>query len=410
MESAIRREMVRQNAPGCAVAVLHKGRVILLRGFGVRDLETRAPVTPLTVFRIGSTTKILTAVALMRQVEQGTLELDQPVVRYLPEFQVNPSITVRQVLSHTAGLKDSAVLYGPEDPAALKQHVAALTKADTFTEPGAVFSYSNLGLDTAGAVLERVVGQSYPEHLEKRIFPLLGMSRATFSTNRAITFPFAVGHEDGKPVRPNPFNATQNPSGFAMATVVDEVALMRVLLGEKKVLRPESLREMRTGVLGVPPLGVEYGLGLFVQRARGYRTCGHGGNINGYTSFLTTVPDLELGVAVLTNVSNFDAEPIFEAVLDWLRIPQTPPARIQQHPASDYAGRYSMPSGEPGKADVLVTITPEMKMVLGEQTLSLTTIATDGFQAANGMALAFLRDSTGQVRFLNVGFRSGPRY
>lgn len=400
IETAVRREMARQHAPGCAVAVLHRGKVVMLKCFGVRDLETKAAVTPGTLFRIGSTTKILTAIAIMRQVEQGSIRLDEPVVTYVPEF-FQPEVTVRQLLSHTAGLKDSAVLYGPEDPAALKAHVAAISQADTFAPPGAVFSYSNLSLDAAGEVLERVVGQSFPDHLEQKLFPVLGMHRATFSTQRAITFPFAVGYEDGKPVRPNPHNSTQNPSGFCMATIVDEVALMRALLGHKPALRPEGLKEMRTGVLGLPPLDMEYGLGLFCLRSRGYRTYGHDGNIDGYTSFLTTVPDLDLGVAVLTNVSNFDAEPIFEAVLDSMSVPRSPAARVVPHAMTDYAGQYQM-------GDVTVTIT-EQGMVLGEQTFTLKPISPDGFKASNGMVLAFLRDSGGQVRYLNVGYRSGPR-
>lgn len=277
--------------------------------------------------------------------------------------------------------------------------MAALSQADTFAPPGAVFSYSNLSLDAAGEVLERVVGQPFPDHLEKKLFPVLGMARATFSTQRAITFPFAVGYEGGKAVRPNPHNSTQNPSGFCMATIADEVALMRVLLGERRALRPESLTEMRTGVLGLPPLAMEYGLGLFCLEARGHRTYGHDGNIDGYTSFLTTVPDLDLGVAVLTNVSNFDAEPIFEAVLDSLSVPRTSKGKIVEH--SDYDGQYQM-------GDVTVTIAGR-KMVLGSQEFALKPISTDGFQATNGMTLAFVRDSGGVVRYLNVGFRSGAR-
>jgi CubicO group peptidase (beta-lactamase class C family) len=425
----IKAEMAAQKVPGLAVAIVQNGNIIFQQGFGDRHLETKDPVTTSTLFRIGSTTKPLTVIGLMQLVEAGKLNLDDPVVKYLPEFKVNPQITIRQIISHTSGMADMGNPYGRTDPAALKDFISSFTPQSAFAPPGVVLSYSNPGFSTAGLVIEKVSGMPYTDYMAKYVFPMLKMSRTTLNSNVAMTYPLAVGYETKltgiEPVRPNPDNAAEYPAGFAFSTVEDLANLTLFLLQDgqlngKSLLNTSSVQLMKTPVQQLKPLQVGYGLGLFIAEERGTSVIGHGGGINGYSSYLKTIPSANLGVVILANKSNFNADPIFQSVVDLfsnLPKPQTEiPPQLDAAALAAYAGEYEIRSAEGKIIDILIISVQQGKLIIkmsGQPDGELRPLSADVFNVVFGNQfvnnISFLRDATGKIKFLSAGIRAYPK-
>jgi CubicO group peptidase (beta-lactamase class C family) len=425
LREVIAAQLTAQDVPGLAVAVVYDDEIVFSEGFGVRSIETNDPVTSGTLFRIGSTTKPLTAIGLLRLVQAGEIDLDAPVSSYIPDFPLGDAITARHLLSHTAGLSDDARGFGSLAPDALAEWVTSLTpEAALFAEPGAVMSYSNPGFNIAGRVIEAVSGQPYAAYMADEVFAPLGMERSTLLTNVAITYPFAVGYSRGfagiAPQRPNADNAEEYPSGFVFSTAEELAQLARFILndgeiGGEALLDPELALEMHTPQVEIAPLGTSYGLGLFMQSYRGTTRIGHGGAIFGYSSFFETLPEYGIGVIVLANVDGFDAEPIFDAAVDALaELPprESPPLYLPDTLAG-YAGTYEQ-RGVAG--DLLVSIEVALEdesltaAVDGQGTFELRATAPDVFDVYFGGtpvgSIAFIRDAAGRVAFGHFGYRA----
>lgn len=425
----IETQMQQQQIPGMAVAIVHKGTVIFQQGFGVRNTETNDPVTPQTLFRIGSTTKPFTVVGLMRLVESGQVDLDASVASYLPEFQVNPAITVRQLISHTSGLADLAEPYGRTDEMALRDAIARLTPESAIAPPGQVLSYSNPGFNTAGRVIEAVSGQSYTDYMQEFVFTPLSMTRTTFNPTVALTYPLAVGYQPGpqelEAVRPTPDNRAEYPAGFIFSSVEDLSQFLRFLLQDgqmegETLLSRASVQAMKTPVLRSAPMNVGYGLGLFVTEEDGVTAIGHGGNIHGYTAALETFPEHNLGIVILANRSGVDAEPILDVVkqslLNLQKTEPSPPISLDTAALQAYAGTYRLTSAAATDPQVLtITVADDhlKGQVTGQPDVVLSPLRPDVFQLSVAGTrvgdVAFLRDDAGQVTFFSQGLRVFPR-
>jgi CubicO group peptidase (beta-lactamase class C family) len=429
----IETQMQLQGAPGLAVAVIAGDAMVFSQGFGVRSIETDDPVTTATLFRIGSTTKPLTAVGLLRLVEAGLVDLDAPVVTYVPEFAVDPRITVRQVLSHTAGLNDASTLYGRRDAPALEAYVASFTPESAFAPPGAVLSYASPGFDIAGRIIETVSGQFYEDYMADHVFRLLNMPRTTLRPNIAITYPVAVGHSPGpqglQVVRPDPDNVAEYPAGFVFSTVEDLANLARLLLNDGalagvNVLRADLVEQMQTPVLEIEPGGRGYGLGLFTGEWRGLRQVGHGGAILGYATAFELLPDQGVGVIVLANQSGFNAQPIVSAAFDLLVDPPpaptaAPPPQLSADELAAYAGDYQQ-SRVDGQVviSLRISLTDDGRLLLltpDAPPAELRPVRPEVFNAYLPNAqfpvtqVSFARDADGRVQYLIAGFRAVAR-
>ncbi|MBK8024652.1 MAG: beta-lactamase family protein [Chloroflexi bacterium] len=428
LKTEIERLREEGGAPGLAVAVVYDGEVIFSEGFGVRNTETNDPVTADTLFRIGSTTKPLTAIGLLMLVEQGLLDLDAPVSSIVPEFQAGDDITVRHLLSHMSGLSDNAEPYGRLDPEALRDYVAALGEGARFAPAGEVLSYSNPGFDVAGRVIEVVSGQHYADYMADKVFPALEMRRTTLYPNLAMTYPLAVGYSRGllgnAPVRPMVDNVAEYPAGFIFSSVNDLTRLAQVVLDKgmldgEPILSAELAAEMQTPAAMLGTTG--YGLGLIVGDYQGVRTLGHDGAINGYSSYFNTIPEYGLGVIVLASVDGFDALPIFEEIADLLLdLPKSTMAAGPSLPAealAEYAGEYVLSDiygGEVASIRIAVEEEDLVATVTGQPPLQLVPAAADVFEIAFGgvqvgQQAIFVRDAAGAVQYLNVGFRAAAR-
>ena len=226
LDTVVSQELTERGVPGAAVAVVSGGRVVYSKGFGLANVETGSAMTPELLIRLGSTTKMFTAAALVSLADQGLVDLQKPIGGYIKGL--DPSIarvTGHQLLSHTSGFLDEAPMYGSDDEAALTKNVVTWKADQFFTEPGKVYSYSNPGYWLAGALIETVSGKRYADYLNDTIFKVAGMAHTTLRPTLAMTYPLAQGHDvvDKKPnvVRPFANNAASWPAGSIFSSALD---------------------------------------------------------------------------------------------------------------------------------------------------------------------------------------------
>jgi len=303
LEAVAREELRATQTPGGAVAVVQGDQVVLAKGFGVASVETGAEVTPDMLFRLGSTTKMFTAAAVVMLAEQGKLRLDRPIGEYVHGLHPKLArVTAHQLLTHSAGLSDEAPMYGSQDDSALAAGIRAWKDDKFFTDPGEVYSYSNPGYWVAGFLVEQLGGKPFADVMDERILQPLGMKTSTFRPTRAMTYPLAQGHEGGKVARPAANNASGWPAGSLFSSARDLAQWCIALLhGGRGVLPPTVIARMGTGHVEVPGSELRYGYGLRVGQHRGVRMWDHAGNRLGYGSSIRLAPDQKVAVIVLVN-------------------------------------------------------------------------------------------------------------
>ena len=317
--------MAEQDVPGLAIAVVDRDRVLWVEGFGDRD-DHGDPVTPDTTFGLESMSKLFTATVVMQAVEAGRLDLDEPIATYLPGFTVHSAfeahperrITLRMLLSHTAGFTHEAPVGNSNelDPGTFDEHVRSISDTWLRFPVGSGFAYSNLGIDLAGYILERVEGRPFADLMRDSLLRPLGMDRSTF--DRA-----AILAEDDRAVphvdyyRDPPLYEPVTAAGGLYSSANDLARFLRFELGQgtldgRSLLGPDQMREMRT----IPPpfAGEQPGYALGVSRTR-WNTWAqrpelynHAGGGTGFMSDLWWAPQLGIGVAMLTNSDNHDLQ------------------------------------------------------------------------------------------------------
>jgi CubicO group peptidase (beta-lactamase class C family) len=338
LNAFVREQRERLGTPGVSVAVVYQDRNVYARGFGVTsaDPAQAVAVTPKTLFRVGSTTKPMTGTLLMRLVEVGKLDLDEPIVTYLPWFILSDRVatgrvTLRHLMSHQSGLPWGAQFFGYRDPSGLETYVREqVPLLPLLTPPGVLFSYSNVGVNVSGCVAEAVGGAPFADLMQTWVFGPLGMERTTFDPLHAISYPLAQAHEKTeagiqiKRGEPWAENVAYRPSAMAYSTASDVAQFARLHLnrGElngQRLLSAESVAEMqRTQVDEYQSDGRTVGLNFALSRYRGYLRVGHGGGISSFSSVFTMLPDVGVGVILQFNETGFwqAAEEIVQQVFD----------------------------------------------------------------------------------------------
>lgn len=311
---------------GFSVAVLQDGKPAYVGGFGKTSVgEHGVDITENTLFAYGSISKMLCATLVMRLVEAGLLELDRPVVGYLPGFQFSDpgrgqKVTLRHLLSHTSGLPMSGKYWGPRDPDSLRRFVYEQIPRYTFhSEPGEVFLYSNTVICLAGYIAEAVTGRYYDELVQMYVFDPLEMT-TTFDPAGVMMRPLALPHEIDPAGNLTisakmPYNVSGNPSSFAYGTVRDlaNIAQMYVNGGQfagRLFLTPEAISQMHT-MYGrrhiechLHPFAQRiggYGLGFDVGNHRGHRSARHGGQNLSNNCYFDIFPNDGAAVIMLVN-------------------------------------------------------------------------------------------------------------
>jgi D-alanyl-D-alanine carboxypeptidase len=314
IDAAARTEMERARQPGLTLGLTDRDGTLVTRTYGLADLASRQPVTPETLFEIGSIGKTFTAVAMLQLVDEGRIDLEAPVDRYLPWFEVpqpagHPPITIAHLLSHTAGL--AAGIDGTPEGAF---QVWSLRDLPTFSAPGERFHYSNVGYKALGLVLEAVEGRPYREVIRARILDPLGMSTTAPAITHDIRSRLAVGYEylhddrigyPGAPLAPATWLETETADGSIASTAAEMCAFVRLLLREGegpsgRLLSEQAFAQMTTGNAYEDETDA-YGYGLLIRELDGRRFIGHGGGMVGYLAGLQADAESGLGAIVLQN-------------------------------------------------------------------------------------------------------------
>lgn len=332
MQEELRRivavERERFGVPGCAVAVVAGGEVLLCEGFGDRDLARGLPVTPQTLFPVGSSTKTFTAALCALLVDAGLLAWDRPVREYLPELQLadpvaSAQLTVFDMLCHRSGLPRHDLLWYAAAGAAADDRPELVT-ALRHLEPNRGFrqawQYNNLLYTAAGYLAGRVCGlDSYEAAVRTWLLDPLEMGRTNFTVDTTRADPDAarpyVAPSPDEPVQEVPYARLDliGPAGCLNSGAEDLARWLLTLLGygvagRAPLLSESVLARLRAPAVPLPdgsqlavgtPVG--YGLGTIVEDYRGHRLVHHGGNIDGFSSQVSTLPAAGLGVAVLCN-------------------------------------------------------------------------------------------------------------
>src|SRR6266508_526617 len=307
-----RQELQDSRTPGAAIALIDGDRVVFSGGVGVADIDSGEPVKPDMLFRLGSTTKMFTAPALVTLAEEGKLSLDAPIGATIADL--DPAIarvTANQLISHTAGLRDEAPMFGRQDDDALGSGIRAMKAAAFFTEPAAIYSYSNPGFWIAGFLVERIVGKPYADAMQERLFAPLGMSRSTFRPMMAITYPLAQGHEaaGNQPptvIRPAANNVATWPAGSMFPSALDLSRFVIAFMNQGQidghpVLKPSVIVKLSSPHVAIPGGAASYGYGLELSERGGVRLVSHGGSRAGYGSTILMAPSRRAAAVVLGN-------------------------------------------------------------------------------------------------------------
>ena len=422
LEKAIEAELKTGHTPGAAVAVVSGDRIVFAKGFGVTSAEEGGrAVTPDTLFRMGSTTKMFTAAALVTLASEGKIRLDAPIGNYVKNLPPKlAALTAHQLLSQSSGLRDFATTVTSDDDAALGKNIRAWNDELFFTEPNRIYSYSSPNYWLAGFIVEELTGKPYSDAMRELVFKPLGMGHTTLRPLEAMTYPLALGHnvEKGSAVviRPIANNVAKYPGGSIYSSV-NELARFAVAmlnggrLEGRQALAPLVVEELPKPQFYLP--GEErafYGYGLLGFESGGVKTVSHGGVSSGYGSTILFVPEHKFAVIVLTN-RNGDTLARTRRLAMQLALPLKPdPAEEPkpQPPGADelkrYAGKYTH---APQTWEVFVK---DGKLFLKEdgKDFELTKLGRDRFGYEQGEVL-FVPDERGAVEHIFMGLYAARR-
>lgn len=301
----LQTEMTERKIPGATIAIVHEGRVVYAAGFGVASTESAEPVRAEMLFRAGSTTKMMTAMALVKLSTQGKIRLTEPLGDVAPELHASlRRLTASQLLSHTSGLIPDTAMAGSHDDEALAKNVAAWDERRFKQPPGQGYLYSNHGYALAGYLVEKLAGKPFADTMEEQVFRPVGMRRTTFRPLVAMTWPLAQGHDDktGVVIRPAADAAGFWPAG-SMFTNVHELGAFAAAFMDG---RPDRgiIETMTTPRVEIPQAkGAQYGYGLVLDSKAGLRRWSHTGSRAGYGSNVVMIPQRRFAIVLMTNAS-----------------------------------------------------------------------------------------------------------
>ena len=326
LQRRLDRLRIREQIPGLSVAIMFPDGSTWLGTSGQANVGKGSPVTPDTAFALASVSKTFTSALVMALHDDGLIDIDEPVARYLPDLKINRRITVRQLLDHTSGLRDFFFGAGI-DHALLTDRSRIWTPnrdfhyvGPSYFKPGKGWHYSNTNYLILGLLAERVGGKPLGEQLESRFFAPLGMTHTYDQRTMSASGPIAHGYQfapgrvgpidlsDGTHVVP--FTSVITAAGAAgslASTPVDLVHWARALYGGS-LLHPETLQAMKDDIAATARFDtpIPYGLGIQGVELDGHPAFGHSGRLLGFRSLVRWLPQERIAIAVLTNQSRTD--------------------------------------------------------------------------------------------------------
>jgi len=321
--------------PGFAVGILKADTVIYAKGFGVRSLETKEPVTTRSLFHMASVSKPFVATAIMQLKEKGKIKLEGKLIEYLPYFKIDDErykdITIGQMLSHISGLPDVRDYEWDKpqyDDGAAERYIRSLTKERLIVDPGTLYRYSNMAFDILADVIARASGMTFEAYMKENIFKPLEMKESTFLKKEVPqtlgTSPHVVTDFLNYKVSVSnvyPYNRAHAPSSTLHSNVMDmfnwaTANLNGGVFKGKRILQRSGHKLMWTP--RVKADGRSVGLSWFISDYKGNKTISHGGGDVGYRTFFLLVPGKSIAVVTLGNSETFRSRDVAFAALDIL--------------------------------------------------------------------------------------------
>lgn len=364
LSAAVQGETSRWNSVGMAAGVIH-GDETQIAVTGPANIETGFPITKDALFLVGSISKIYTATLVMRLCEQGLLDLDTPVITYVPELQLasrtaREAITLRHLLSHSAGFEgDRFIDYGRGDDS-LSSAIAEFDSLTQWFKPGTFYSYCNAGFYLAGYIIEKVTGKTFEAVMEEELLEPLGLTRTEILPEEVLNHPFALGHQvdrrDGVSIsRPQHLPRNAHAAGGVISSIGDLLRFARMHMnnGELdgvRIISEESALAMQQPEVDADTFHRSYGIGWSIFAWPDATSIGHGGAWSGHRANLTIIPEKNFVLANLTN-SNIGARAYSEveewALEHYLGITNPKPTRTEMMPEqlASFAGTFSRHDG-----------------------------------------------------------------
>ena len=340
-----------ENDPGAAVLVARDNKIIFQNAYGKASLKTSEMITPRYVFRIGSVTKQFTAVAILKLATQGKIKLDDPVIKFIPEFSNGRSITLRHLLTHTSGIPSYTGLAGQQGP---EQEAAEQTIQERFNvfkdlplefAPGARYEYSNSGYFILGMIIEKVSGMSYGDYLKKEFFLPLGMTSTYYDGGSQTISPRSTGYvqREKKFIEAGFVHHSKPYAAGALASSTEDLLKWNNALFSFEVLPRNVIEEAWKPARLNDGREINYGFGWSLGRLDDLQLIYHGGAIKGYVCYVLFIPHEKLFVAILTNKDQYgvidQSEKIARIVLN-RPVTNPPQISVQDNILEEYTGMY----------------------------------------------------------------------
>ncbi len=344
--------MAAERIPGAVVTVVNGGRVIFSKGYGLADIESRRPMTDSTIVRIGSISKVMTAVAVAQLADRGRIHFDSGVNTYLRDLRIRSRYrtptTVRHLLTHTAALDEirpGPLADGEASLQPLREYLRP--RLVQYAPPGAATAYSTYGIALAGVIVEDVSGLPFERYLVDSIWRPLAMTRTSITVAEAFRSQTAIPYDvEGDSAVRAPWEWYHTtPASSVNSTALDMARFMVAQLGGRSAILSERMtREMQREQVTMHPMLPGYGLGWQqIQRGNDERGVQHGGDVAGFSSLLTLLPARKLGVFVAGHREGSNLRhTVTRAVLDRVAPVRNPGAGtrpVSMHPSREAAAR-----------------------------------------------------------------------
>jgi D-alanyl-D-alanine carboxypeptidase len=416
---------------GLSVAVARGDQMIVDRGYGIADLEWNAPVDANTIFRIGSTTKQFTAAAILKLAEQGKLGLDDPLSRYVPEFDTGGrAVTIRQLLNHTSGIPEYTMqpgFFAKMLPLNVSDaEVLQLVSGKPFDfEPGAGWRYSNTNYYLLGMVVAKAGGRPYAAFMQDEFFTPLGLAQTRYGSETEIIPRRAQGYlfdrDRGSHTNDAAISMNGPGAGGALVSSAGDLVRWQIALTSGRAISAASFEQMIASPVQMEQSTARYGFGLMVDRREGQRVITHGGVIIGFNSALSWLPDSGLRVAVISNSQPVPSATVERRIIAALTSDEPPAPRTIPRPGSEaslskfiadiVAGTPDYATMSPLGAQVTRDMLPQLQQIYKDlgplRSLTFTGITLedwDSYRAefANGAAIyTILLAPDGTIEFMN---------
>ncbi|MBI5342611.1 MAG: beta-lactamase family protein [Deltaproteobacteria bacterium] len=319
VSALVRYEMKKRDVTGLSIALVDGQRVVWAEGFGYADKAGNVPASRETVYRVGSISKLFTATAAMQLAERGKLDIDRPLQDYLPEFSMRTRfpaaapVTPRSIMTHHSGLpSDHLKGMWTRNPEPFTRVADRLGDEYAANPPGAVFSYSNLGVTLLGDAIGKAAGRDFASHIRDEILLPLGMNNSSFSPSVDRTPLAAKGYRKGAEAEDPPLRDV--PAGGLNTSVLDLSRFIRMVFtggkgGDRQVVKPETLAEMLRPQNAEVPLDLDLRVGLGwmlggpgdIDIRNGGPVAYHAGATLLFHGQIIVLPEQKLGVVVLAN-------------------------------------------------------------------------------------------------------------